>query len=207
MGTLALAAYEARVLALLDDASQARYTTAQVDAALRWALNVYSQNRPLTLTYSLDTDGNQTIELPDDFTGHRIMMVQLYDADIDDIRTLGFYAYERDESWFIMTTAETIDAGETLIITYAGEHTIDNLDSAAGTTIPTEHEEFIAIGAAGYALNQRVSTLLESNNLNDDAIQRMMQLAHANITFFLNYVSARPGSSWAVMPSMATDEF
>ena len=47
MGTLALAAYEARILALLDDAAQAQYTTAQVDAALRWALNMYSQHRPL----------------------------------------------------------------------------------------------------------------------------------------------------------------
>ncbi len=59
MGTLALATYEARILALLDDAAQARYTTAQVDAALRWALNVYSQHRPLIETYSLDTDGNR----------------------------------------------------------------------------------------------------------------------------------------------------
>jgi hypothetical protein len=207
MGIMALAAYEARILALLDDAAQARFTTAQVDAALRWALNVYSQNRPLSLTYSLDTDGNQTIEIPDDFTGSHIMCVELYEADIDDVRALGFYAYQKDESWWIMTTGETIAAGEVLTITYSGEHTIDNLDSASGTTIPVEHEEFICIGAAGYALNQRVASRLESVNLNDDTLQRMMQIAQANISFFLTYITAKPGSSWAVMPTMATDNF
>jgi hypothetical protein len=207
MGNLALAAYETRILALLDDAAQARYTTAQVDAALRWALNVYSMNRPLHATYSLDTNGDQTIEIPDDFVAEHIMEVDLYNADIDLVRALGFYAYQKDESWWIMTTGETIPAGEVLTITYAGNHTIDNLDSAAGTTIPNEHEEYLAIGAAGYALNQRVTSRLESINLNDDTIQRMMQLAQANIAFFLTYIAAKPKTGWAVMPKMSDNVF
>ncbi len=43
-------------------------------------------------------------------------------------------------------------AGEVLTVTYAHNHTIDNLDSAAGTTIPIEDEEYLCIGAAGFAL-------------------------------------------------------
>ena len=184
-----------------------RDTTAQVDAAIRWALNVYSQNRPLISTYSLDTDGNQTIELPDDFAGSRIIGVDLYDADIDDVRALVYYAYETDEAWFIKTMNETIDAGEVLTITYAANHTIDNLDSAAGTTIPVEHEEFVCVGAAGYALSQRISSRLENVNLNEDTIREMRQIASANIAFFLTYISAKPSASYAALPPVPTDEF
>src|SRR5512137_2066171 len=101
MGNLALADYRTRVLALLDDAGSSRFTSAQVDAALRWALLTYNQRRANIKTYSLDTDGNQTLELPADFDASRIMEVDLYAADIDDVRALGFYAYKRDENWYI----------------------------------------------------------------------------------------------------------
>lgn len=207
MGTMALADYRTATLAALDDASQARFTNAQIDAALRWALDVYTKYRPLVKEYNLDTDGNAVMELPDDFDAIKIIKVELDATDIDDIREITYYAYIRDEAWWLETVKETIAADEVLNITYSARHTIDDLDSAAGTTIPTEDEHLVVTGAAGFALQQRASSRLETTNLNDDTIQRMVQLANTEITYFMAALTCHNSAGTVALPAVPTDKF
>jgi hypothetical protein len=203
----ALAEYRTRILAILDDAALARYSNAQIDAALRWALLTYNVHRPLISTTSLDTDGNTIIELASDFDAIRILKVELFADDVDDVRELVFYAHKMDEAWVIQTCYETIPAGEVLIITYSAPNTVDDLDDAAGTTVPPEDEYHIQVGAAGYALRTRAASRIESNNLNDDTAQRLMQLAESNIASFLDALSPSPQAGFAALPSVPTNTF
>jgi hypothetical protein len=133
--------------------------------------------------------------------------VELYAADIDDVRELTYYAFIKNEAWWVETIGETIAAGEVLTVTYSHHHTIDGLDSAAGTTIPIEDEEILCIGAAGFAQLQRSSSQVEEVILNDDAIQRMMMMAQVNIDFFLKNIVLQVTSGYAQLPAVATDAF
>ena len=54
---------------------------------------------------------------------------------------------------------------------------------------------------------QRSTSRIEEVNLNDDAIQRMMQIAQANIDFFLKHIYSQAYSGFASLPALATDDF
>jgi hypothetical protein len=127
----------------LNDPDNDRFTDDQVDAALRWALVQYNLYRPLIATYSLNTDGKHTIELPDDFNATHIIKVELFNDNIDLIRELAYYAWKVEEAWFVQTAGETVPVDNVLTITYSAPNTIDDLDGAAGTTVPLEDEHLV----------------------------------------------------------------
>jgi len=203
----ALATFRTRVLALLDDATQAYYSNDQVDAALRWALSTYTQYRPLLATYAFDVDGNSKFELPADFSAINITKVETYEIDVDDVREIVFYAFKKDEAWWIETRLETLTAGDTITITYSTTNTIDDLDSAAGTTIPAEDEHLVQVGAAGYALKARAASTAEEVNLNDDTTQRILQMADSHLAYFLITLAPAPQAGYPTLPAPPTDTF
>ncbi len=55
--------------------------------------------------------------------------------------------------------------------------------------------------------NQRIASRIETVNLNDDALQRMMQISQANIDFFLKHIASQATSGYAQLPAVPTDEF
>lgn len=63
MALPALADYETAILALLDDASNARYTNLQVDEALRWAVIQYVEAKPAAVYAIKDLDAAATTTL------------------------------------------------------------------------------------------------------------------------------------------------
>jgi hypothetical protein len=203
----ALAEYRTNILELLNDPDNDRFTNDQVDAALRWALVQYTKHRPLIATYSLDTDGKRVIELPDDFDAIHITDVELFNDDIELIRKLGFEAWKSDESWFVEVPGGPIPADEVLTITYTAPNTIDDLDGAAGTTIPPEDEHLVQVGAAGHALFTRAASGIEANNLNDDTAQRLMQLAHDDLEFYNAALTPSPKSGGVTLPPPPTNVF
>jgi hypothetical protein len=173
----ALAAFRTAVLALLDDPTSARYSSAQIDQALRWALNEYATARPLINTYQLDSTGYALIILPSDFTARYITKVELYNEDPDQVEELAHYAYLRDNGWALETIGRSLPVGEVLTITYATSHSIDDLDGAAGTTLPSEDEVIVQVGAAGYAAQMRASSRAESVNLQVGLSKQLLEVA------------------------------
>jgi hypothetical protein len=199
----ALAAFRTSILALLSDPSNAIFSMDSVDQSLRWALVEYSSRRPLIRTYQLSVDATTGIHtLPADFVTRHITKVELWNDDPDSIEDLVFYAYQRDEQWFVETQSE-VSAGEVLQISYSATHTIDDLDSAAGTTVPLADEHLIQVGAAGRAAQMRALDRIETINMNKDVVQMYALLAADYLFFFAQFSTKEPGI-FLVLPDFPT---
>jgi hypothetical protein len=180
----AIAAYRTAILDLLDDPLLARFTNNQIDRALRWALEEYSKARPLVSTYLLDTDGTCRLAMPDGLNIQGITRVDLWNADPSLMLSVTFYAYQADETWIVETMYSKFAAGNFLQVTYGTLHTIDGLDSAAGTTIPEADEAILQVGAAGQAAQMRTASRAEAINLNNDAVKLLQGLATQYLALF-----------------------
>jgi len=201
----ALASFRTSVLALLSDPSNAIFNMNDVDQALRWALSEYSLRRPFIRTYQLSVDATTGVHvLPADFITRHITKVELYDEDPDSIADLTFYAYQRDEQWVVETRFE-VSAGEVLQISYSTIHTIDDLDAAAGTTVPTTDEPLLQVGAAGRAAQMRSLDRIETINMNKDVVQMYKLLAADYLFFFSQYSVKEPGIILALPDFPALD--
>lgn len=179
----AIAAYRTKILALLNDPSLERYTSAQVDAALTYAIEDYSRYKPLTRTYSIDSTGERRITLPADLSSFSIVQVE-WVKDAFNTDMIPFYAYLQDEQWILETCNLTIPLGEVLSLTYYCMHTIDGLNSAAGTTVPETDEDLLVMGAAGEAARSRAFSKVESNNLNPGEAEQLIAFALSMLTKF-----------------------
>lgn len=161
-----LAQYLTSISQKVDDTGEDKYTDAMLTESLVMALEQYSKRKPLLRTYTLDSTNTKRIVLPADFDAMAIVEVEWVTslADFDD--RIAFYATKQDEQWVIETPGNVIPLGETLNVFYHALHTIDGLNSAAGTTVPETDEEILQTGAAGFAALARSTSLVESNNLN-----------------------------------------
>jgi hypothetical protein len=144
--------------------------------------------------------------LPADFITRHITKVDLYDEDPDDIVELTFYAYQRDEQWIVETKYE-VSAGEVLQISYSVIHTIDGLDSAAGTTLPLADEPFIHVGAAGRAAQMRALDRIETINMNPDVVQKYRLLAADYLSSFASFLTIEPGVRICLPDFPSVDQF
>lgn len=167
-----LAQLEVKVAALLYDAANAVFTTATLDAALRQALEEYTEAAPLTM--------ETTIVLPGD--GREIALNGVSDLlAVTDVwwpydstptsetwppnRVPGFRIWW-DDAQPVLFLTEAAGAqpqqNDELRVFYTKPHTIQNLDSAAATTLPAPHESLIARGAAGLCCLARSVDLNET---------------------------------------------
>ena len=189
----ALAVFRTSVLALLSDASNAIFSNNDVDQALRWALSEFSARRPFIRTYQFTVDATTGVHfLPADFIARHITNVQLYDEDPDDIVDLAYYAYQCDEQWIVETNYE-VNSGKVLQISYSAIHTIDNLDSAAGTTLAAADEPIIHVGASGRAAQMRALDRIETINMNPDVVKMYKLLAAEYLSSFAAFLTIDPG--------------
>ena len=161
-GTIAIAAYRTKVLAILDDAAQARYTSTQVDEGMRLALLEYSRARALERTYQFSADGSQrfTMPAPPDLVAYYVY--GLTDESTYPPVEYTIYTYVKDETWVVETPQARIPANTNLTLTYAGPHQVDDLDSASGTTVDDTDAELLSLGAAGYAMLHRANSRSEA---------------------------------------------
>lgn len=202
----AIAAFRTAVLALLDDPTIARYTAAQVDAALRQALYFYSMARPLIYTYNVDGCDDYEIEMPADFSAFNISEVFLDNSD-DPPTPVVFYAFKRDEHWFIHTSSRLIASTEAIMVTYSLTHTIDGLDGAAGTTIPIEDEPILQVGAAGYAAFIRSNSHAESINMQPSVSGQLLKWSLELLKRFQDAISTHQSAGYADLPAIPTNKF
>ena len=192
----AIAAHRTKVLAILDDASNTKFSNNQVDQAIRDALRDYSNAFPIERTYSFDCDGEDRIVLPADFVAMQVMRVELIPSgdsqdDLTKSNEIPFFANYSDEQWVIETPGRTIPIGRTIVIYYSGPHFIDGLDSAAGTTIPDTDDEIFALGAAGYALLSRGVNRSEANVIEGSTVKDLQSLAQKYLHDFRGFLSGR----------------
>ncbi len=202
----AIAAFRTAVLALLDDPTPSRYTTNQVDASLRQAIYQYSMARPYIKTYSVDGVDDYEIELPADFSAFGISEVFL-DNDDDPPTPVTFYAFKRDDYWWIHTSGRLIASDEAIMVTYSTSHTIDGLDSAAGTSIPIEDEAILQVGAAGYAALTRASSHTESINMQPEVSGQLLTWALEMLKYFAGAIVGYQPAGYADLPAIPTDRF
>jgi hypothetical protein len=199
-----LAAFRTSVLELLNDPSKERYSDNQVDQALRWALGEYSVRRPHSMTYALDATGARTLALPADFEALFLIRLQLTCASPDDYQELGFYGYKVDGDWVIVLN-QSVAAGGVLLLTYAAAQTIDDLDGAAGTSLPAQDEALVQLGAAGRAMQSRITTLVENNNLSRTTARDLFTLSDSMLSLFATSIAPIGSSRTVPLPAVPTD--
>lgn len=174
----------------LDDVSADRYSDNAITEAIEMALSQYSKRKPLLKTYNVDSTNSKRIVLPADFIAMAIVGVEWVTDLADFTDGIAFYATLQDEQWVLETPGNLIPAGETLNIIYHASHTIDGLNSGAGTTVPASDDDLLEHGAAGYAALAHATSLVETNNLNPMEAKDLMLRAQAQIEYFLSSIGS-----------------
>ena len=187
-----LATYRTRIQNSLDDTSS-KYTNDIIDEALRKVLNLYTRANPniKTATHSVTTAGRrQTIT-----AAGLIAIIQLvhpYDASVDDPFTYereDFYqVYENGDPVIYFSGPDIPQVGEDIYIKYGAAHTIDDLDSAAATTVRDDHEDILVVGAAGQAAMMRASGLNEQWGGRPGEMSALMSWGTAQYREFLAFI-------------------
>lgn len=165
---LTLAQFRARAAARLIDASNVLFSTATLDEAIQSALDEYSEVYPYTYTtlLVLEIDGRE-INLGDVTGLVKVTSVQWpFDSD-DETYPRPFVAfnlsYDDAQPVLYLYTNGLPVIDDEVLVTWAGKHTIQNLDSASTTTVRPDHETVLVTGAAGYAAMSRAIELNETD--------------------------------------------
>ncbi|HZQ10760.1 MAG TPA: hypothetical protein VFD70_29550 [Anaerolineae bacterium] len=167
-----LAQLEARVAGLLYDATNAVFSTATIDEGLRQALERYNDAVPLTSETVITLPGvGREIALNGIADLLQVMEVWWpFDSDGSEAwppnRVQGFRLWWDDAQPVLFLNA--VDGAQPqrndeVRIWYTKPHTIQNLDGASVTTLPTPHETLLVRGAAGYACLARSVDLNETS--------------------------------------------
>ena len=190
---MTLSQYQTRVLQLLSDPAQKRFSTDLITEAARQALKDFSQTAPRIVITTLTLTTARVISLSTltDLL-YPVAIIYPYDANIapEDQVIQPFYFYQSAGVPTVELQGPDPIAGAALRITYAAAHTINGLDSAAVTTIMTVHESFLIIGIAAYALDQRAGLLAETYGQRSTDVTRILSQAESYHTHFNNYCSA-----------------
>jgi hypothetical protein len=164
-----LAALRILVAADLDDAAYATWTTAEVDRAIQRALADYSHVRAQEITGTLTVATATREQSLATFTG-LIRVVRVWHpytaANPEDPPE-----WRRFEHWG--STLHILDGDEPAVaevirVYYTKPQTIKDLASATATTVPTEDEELIVLGAAGYAALEKARSAVVQAGISTD---------------------------------------
>jgi len=159
-----LADYRTHVLNTLGDPTGNRYTTTQLDEAIRAALMEYSAAAPTlqNLAFLVVTTGRDHA-LTGTTNLNQIVAVQypVDAADSNNNRVQVYYLSYYAGAPVLHLQFNMPQAGETINITYTASHTITNLDSALSTTIPTVDDALLTLGASAHAAIARSTQITE----------------------------------------------
>ena len=164
-----------RVESRLQDATNARWSTDDLDEAIRTALDEYSQRQPYSAigTITLAAAGRE-ISLSS-LTG--LIRVEKVWWDYDS-STPGYPPNWRHfEVWpgpILYIDDRVQPAKDDVVrIWYTKLHTINGLDSATATTVPAEDVSTIVTGAAYHAARARAIELAEELNVDGNVVARL----------------------------------
>ena len=195
-----LSEFLTQILAIENDPSKGVFSDAQNTAALRSALARYDTIRPYRSSSLFDGNGTTLITL----TGLTAMNIRkvwwLQDDDADNIE-LPFYAYQQAGTWYLDTKEIAVPTGtNNIMLVTEIVHSIDDLDAAASTTIPSGDQYLLCQAAAGYAMLSMAVSNIENNNLNRDESRRYTELGTLLLELFDRqlgaYDSGLQSASW-----------
>lgn len=162
-----LAAYRTAARDHARDGGATVWTDAQVDTALRAALEAYSRVTARTVvgTLTLGSSGREIslASLTGLLTVREVWLP--YSASAPE--------HPPNQRYFIPLSPTTVyiadsaepAAGEVARVFYLALHTVDGLDGATATSVPAWHEQGLALGAAAYAAEARARQLTEAENV------------------------------------------
>jgi len=206
MGVTLLAAMTTNVRNDLKDLDVASYlwTDAEIQRHIQHAVNDYQKIYPLvgdsTIVAVADTNGNtrrQSLNpLP---TGYLWAMRVEYPIDNDPPAYLVFREELIDQGTLYLPMGEPPAVGDSIKVWYAMVHTL----STTTSTLPTEHEEVITLGAVAYAA--QAATRYSAGRLNASAWtpRGLQEFASERTAAYLDVLArlrASYGSSGAPMP-------
>lgn len=198
-----------RVEQMLEDTGNATWSAAEITEALRQALEAYSQHLPrravsaLTLTAS----GREV-----DISSLSYMTIEQVWWQYDSAAR-GYPPKWRDfEVWpgdiLYIDDGDEPAAGDAVRIWYTAPHTLQGLDSATATTVPSWHWGFLVQGAAGLAVRQREPGIAETANVNAAAPDALRAWSDRQIAAFAGALrtlarqAATLASGGAVAPAL-----
>lgn len=196
VSTVDLEEMEDRVSQILGDASNATYSTADVDSAIRMALHKMNELKPREITDVVDAETREfDISAVDVLDPSAILHVWApYDAsDTDaapDWRAFEAFVYN-DTLYVRLLGGADASAGDSARIVYQQAHTVDGLDSASATTFYASLESAFAKGAAAFALRQRSGGLSESATKGATSTPNQGTLADLWMKEFLDSLAPR----------------
>jgi hypothetical protein len=204
--TTALADFTTRILATLNDPSAGRYIQAMTDEALKRALTEYSKANPLFGSQSITVlaAGREFAITSEPRFQNVYRVIHPYDSTKDyepHLNSSGrmiynaairedYYVYLKAGSPYIHLAGYDIPAiGDLIFVQYTIGHTIQNLDSAAATTVQLEHEPMIVMGAAAHAANMLAN--LQGTFPTMDKLKLWADTQEANYALWLSNLAKR----------------
>ena len=175
----ALAVFRTRILLMLGDSSSARYSNDEVDEALRQALVLYSKAYPQISSQEITISAagrDQTLTTCTNFM-NLIDFIYPYDSTAADplVYAYPFYVFWKAGTPYLHIGGSAVPAAaEKILANFSAFHEVEDLDSAAATTVREDHESFLVIGAAGTAAINRGAKVFEAygsqSNDNDELV-------------------------------------
>ena len=196
----------------LQDTGNTKWTTNQLDEAIRQALAAYSEHLPhrAITSLTLTADGR---EIDISTITYRNIERVWWDYDSSDPDHPPHW--RTFETWpgdlLFVNDSDEPASGDVVRIWYTADHTVTDLDAATSTTLPSRHESILVQGASGFAAAARRVTILEQVNLNEWAPRNLREWAELQLTTFYNAleeISAREAAlDSGTAPTAALDRW
>lgn len=162
----------------LDDAGNATWSTAEIDRALKRALVEYARVSPQRAvgTITLEADGREiSLSSLTGLTGVVRVWHPYTSADPEDPPE-----WRRFDVWG--TTLYVLDgdepaSGDVVRVYYYKQHTIEDLESATSTTVPSQDEEVLVLGAGAYAAMQQARGAVGAAGVSTETPEHRLQWA------------------------------
>ena len=175
-----LAAIRDRVEARLQDATNATWSTADLDEAIRTSLEQFSKYNPdhALGTVTLGASDAREVDISS-LTG--LLRVERIWWDYDSEDPAYPPSYRQFEVWpgdvLFIDDRELPAENDVVRVWYTKAHTIDDLDSATATTVPAEDEGTIVTGACHFAAQMRAVELAEDLTAHKDVVKNLKDYA------------------------------
>lgn len=190
--TATLTTLRDRVEATLQDASNLRWATADLDEAIRQALEEFSRACPreVVATLTLAADGRE-IDLSSLSGRLQVTRVWFPYTAADPEYPPPWTPFEVWGDTLYLDVDGEPATGDVARLWYTAPHTLDGLDGATATTLDAIAEGMIVGGAAGQAALQRAVELSETLNVDADVVERLSAYGRAHLDAFRAGLRAR----------------
>lgn len=189
-----LTTLRARVQARLQDASALRWATADLDEAIRTAIQQYTLKNPRRTVGTITLSAASREVSLSSLTGLiRVEQVWYPYTAASPEYPPEMIQFDVWPGGILFLDVPNLPAiGQVARVFYTTAHTLNGLDSATTTTIPAEDVEIIVTGGAYFAAQQRAVELAESLQFDSSVVKRLADWAAEQGRNFRYNVDLRP---------------